>query len=73
MIALLASQADGETVVRGAAELKLKESDRIKSSVSLVSKTGGNAEVLDDGFVIRGKTEFLVSHGCLELVTVFRW
>ncbi len=56
LVALAASQARGETVVKGGEELKHKESNRIKSSVSLVRELGGTAEETKDGFVVKGKT-----------------
>ena len=57
VIALLATQAEGETVIRDAAELRVKESDRIKSTVENLKSIGGEAEELPDGMVIRGKTK----------------
>jgi 3-phosphoshikimate 1-carboxyvinyltransferase len=54
LVALLGCFAEGETVVRGASELKLKESDRIASVVDGLSGLGGDIEATDDGFVVRG-------------------
>lgn len=48
--------AGGKTIVRGASELRVKESDRIKSIVEMVRKFGGEIEELDDGFVIKGRS-----------------
>ncbi|ADU96486.1 3-phosphoshikimate 1-carboxyvinyltransferase [Thermovibrio ammonificans] len=56
VIALLATQAEGETVIRDAAELRVKESDRIKSTVENLNAIGACVEELPDGMVIRGKT-----------------
>lgn len=56
LIALLASQADGETVVRGAEELRIKESDRINSIVSNMSAWGAKIFERPDGFSIEGPT-----------------
>ncbi|MCR4880633.1 MAG: 3-phosphoshikimate 1-carboxyvinyltransferase [bacterium] len=56
VIAVLASQAEGETVVKDAQDLRNKESDRIKSVVREFSKIGINIEETQDGFVINGKT-----------------
>ncbi len=56
MVALLATQADGVTEVRGARELRVKESDRISVLVTGLHAMGANAEELDDGFVVRGPT-----------------
>lgn len=51
---LIASQADGETIIRGAEELRVKESDRIKSTVSELKKIGVDIEELPDGMIVRG-------------------
>ncbi len=59
VIALLATQAEGETVIRDAAELRVKESDRIKSTVENLRRIGADVEELPDGMVIRGKTDLL--------------
>ena len=54
LVALLACFADGETVVRGAGELRLKESDRITSVVDGLNGLGAQARATDDGFVVQG-------------------
>ena len=54
LVGLLGCFAEGETVVRGAAELRLKESDRIAAVVEGLRALGGDAEPTDDGFVVRG-------------------
>jgi 3-phosphoshikimate 1-carboxyvinyltransferase len=54
LVALLGAFADGETVVRGAAELRLKESDRIAAVVEGLRGLGADIEESDDGFVVRG-------------------
>jgi len=54
-LAALGFFAKGKTVVRGASELRVKESDRIKSIVSMIRAFGGKIEELDDGFIIYGK------------------
>ncbi|ACL69793.1 3-phosphoshikimate 1-carboxyvinyltransferase [Halothermothrix orenii] len=54
VIAVLASQARGETVIRDAAELKVKETDRIKATVTELGKSGVDIEELPDGMVIKG-------------------
>ncbi|WP_456397652.1 3-phosphoshikimate 1-carboxyvinyltransferase [Desulfurobacterium sp.] len=56
IISILATQAEGETVIKNAAELRVKESDRIKSIVFNLKNLGINVEEFDDGFVIRGKS-----------------
>ena len=54
LVALLGCFAEGETVVRGAAELRLKESDRIASVVEGLRGLGADIEAADDGFAVRG-------------------
>jgi 3-phosphoshikimate 1-carboxyvinyltransferase len=54
LVALLGAFADGETVVSGAAELRVKESDRISAVVDGLSRLGAEIEATDDGFVVRG-------------------
>jgi 3-phosphoshikimate 1-carboxyvinyltransferase len=56
LVGLLATQADGVTEVRGAAELRVKESDRIAGLVAGLRALGADAEELDDGFAVRGPT-----------------
>jgi 3-phosphoshikimate 1-carboxyvinyltransferase len=54
LVALLGAYADGETVVRGAEELRLKESDRIAGVVEGLRGLGADIEATPDGFVVRG-------------------
>jgi 3-phosphoshikimate 1-carboxyvinyltransferase len=54
LVALLGCFAEGETVVRGAGELRLKESDRIATVVDGLNGLGGDLEATSDGFVVRG-------------------
>ena len=54
LVALVGCFAEGETVVRGAAELRLKESDRIATVVEGLRGLGGEIEATDDGFVVAG-------------------
>jgi 3-phosphoshikimate 1-carboxyvinyltransferase len=54
LVALLGAHAEGETVVRGAAELRLKESDRIAGVVDGLRGLGADIEATPDGFVVRG-------------------
>ncbi len=55
LIALLCAFADGETRITGAKELRVKESDRIKTTAEMINAFGGDCEELPDGFIIRGK------------------
>lgn len=54
LLAIAASQAEGKTVVSGAAELRVKESDRIAAMVGGLNALGGRAEERPDGMVIEG-------------------
>jgi 3-phosphoshikimate 1-carboxyvinyltransferase len=67
ILAVLASQAQGETIVREAEELRVKESDRIGSLVSELRQLGVQIEERPDGFVIVGPTRLRAavvdSHG----------
>ena len=55
LIALLCAFADGESVIRGAKELRVKESDRIQTTAALITALGGECTPLEDGFLIRGR------------------
>ncbi|MFA5138575.1 MAG: 3-phosphoshikimate 1-carboxyvinyltransferase [Elusimicrobiota bacterium] len=54
LLAVLAAAAAGETVVRGAAELRFKESDRIAGTAELLSAMGCRMETSEDGFRVFG-------------------
>jgi len=54
ILAVAATQAEGETVIRGASELRVKESDRIASIAEELGKMGARIETFEDGMVIRG-------------------
>ena len=56
LIAVIATQAQGITEVRGAAELRVKESDRISAIVAELRKMGAQIEEQLDGFVVEGPT-----------------
>jgi 3-phosphoshikimate 1-carboxyvinyltransferase len=58
LVGVLGALAEGITVVRDAAELAAKESDRIASTVALIHALGGGAEPTPDGFAVVG-TGFL--------------
>lgn len=57
IIALLATKAKGTTVIRDAAELKVKETDRITAVVNELKKLGADIEATDDGMIIHGGSE----------------
>jgi 3-phosphoshikimate 1-carboxyvinyltransferase len=54
LVALLGCFAEGETVVRGAEELRFKESDRIAAVVEGLSALGATIEATEDGFAVTG-------------------
>lgn len=67
VLAVVATQAVGRTVVRDARELRVKETDRIATTVSELRKMGAKIEPTDDGFIIEGPTRLrgapVESHG----------
>jgi 3-phosphoshikimate 1-carboxyvinyltransferase len=54
LVALLGCYAEGETVVQGAGELRVKESDRIAGVVEGLRGLGADIEATEDGFAVRG-------------------
>lgn len=54
ILAVLAAFAEGETVVTGAEELRVKESDRIGAVVAMLRANGVEAEERPDGFAVQG-------------------
>jgi 3-phosphoshikimate 1-carboxyvinyltransferase len=54
LVALLGCYAEGETIVRGAGELRLKESDRIATVVEGLRGLGASIEATEDGFAVTG-------------------
>lgn len=54
LVACVATRAEGETIVRGASELRVKESDRIATVVRNLRRLGAKAEELPDGFRVIG-------------------
>jgi 3-phosphoshikimate 1-carboxyvinyltransferase len=56
ILAVAATQADGRTTIRGAAELRHKESDRIAALVRNLGALGARVEEFDDGLAVEGPT-----------------
>jgi 3-phosphoshikimate 1-carboxyvinyltransferase len=56
IIALLATQADGRTIIKDAAELRVKETDRIAAVTDELTKLGANVVATEDGMIIEGPT-----------------
>jgi len=54
LVALLGCFAEGDTIVRGAGELRIKESDRIATVVEGLRGLGADIEALTDGFAVHG-------------------
>ena len=54
VLAVAACFAEGDTIIRDAAELRVKESDRIATTVSELTRLGGSLEPREDGMVIHG-------------------
>jgi 3-phosphoshikimate 1-carboxyvinyltransferase len=75
LLACLATRADGETVISGAAELRVKESDRIAAVVANLRAIGADAFELEDGMRIVGSKKPLrgsiTTHGDHRLAMSF--
>ncbi len=75
LVACLAARATGVTEIRGAAELRVKESDRIAAVVTNLRRLGVDAEELPDGLRVRGGTSPLLgrisTHGDHRLAMAF--
>lgn len=56
IIALLATQASGQTIIKDAEELKVKETDRIQVVAESLNAMGANITPTEDGMIIEGKT-----------------
>ena len=54
VIAVLAASAEGDTVIRDAGELRVKESDRLTIITDSLTAMGASVEPLDDGMIIHG-------------------
>ncbi len=67
VFAVIATQARGDTIVKDAKELRVKETDRIATTVTELRKMGADIEELPDGFVVHGPTRLkgttVWSHG----------
>ena len=57
ILCVAATQAQGTTTIRGAEELRVKESDRIKSMVKELRKMGVELEEFEDGLSISGRSD----------------
>ena len=57
ILAIIATQAEGKTIIRGAEELRVKESDRIESIIFNLRNMGAIVEEFNDGFSIEGPSK----------------
>lgn len=75
LLACVASRSQGETRISGAAELRVKESDRITAVVNNLRAIGADADELPDGMIIRGHNRPLsgrvATHGDHRLAMAF--
>lgn len=63
VFAVLAGFAEGQTRIKGAQELRVKESDRLSATAALLKANGVEVEELEDGLIINGKGEAGVEGG----------
>lgn len=63
LVAVLAAHAKGTTIVREAAELRVKESDRVEAVVSTLSRMGVDIKARPDGFIVEGPRRKPHLHG----------
>lgn len=54
-LAVLAANAEGESVFTGAERLRIKESDRLKTICQMINSLGGDCRETPDGLIVRGK------------------
>lgn len=75
VVAVMAAFADGTTVIRGAGELREKESDRLTAVAENLTRMGVKCGVLDDGLAIEGRQELngadLISFGDHRIAMAF--
>jgi 3-phosphoshikimate 1-carboxyvinyltransferase len=76
LLACVATSAEGETRVTGAAELRVKESDRIATTVANLRAVGADADELPDGLVVRGTPDralrgTIATHGDHRIAMAF--
>jgi 3-phosphoshikimate 1-carboxyvinyltransferase len=75
LLAVAATQAEGETVFEGMAELRVKESDRVAAMVEGLAVLGADASATADGLMVRGPTELrggeVDSHGDHRVALAF--
>lgn len=67
LLAVVATQCDGVTEIRGAHELRVKESDRIRTITTELQKLGAKIIEQEDGMIIMGNTKFMVDNSQITL------
>lgn len=68
VLAVAAAIADGETTFSDAGELRVKESDRIKSVVAMLRALGASADELPDGLIVHGRPDSTLAGGVVDSV-----
>ncbi len=66
VLCVAAAFAEGNTIIKGAGELRYKESDRIKSIVSQFRKLNVDIEEKEDGMIIKGDSNFRTGEGIVD-------
>ena len=66
VLAVAAAGAEGTTVITGAEELRVKESDRVASTVAMLTVFGVHAEERPDGMVIHGRGDAAFTSGQVD-------
>ncbi|MDJ0919824.1 MAG: 3-phosphoshikimate 1-carboxyvinyltransferase [Henriciella sp.] len=66
ILAVLAAFAEGETLVSGAEELRVKESDRIAATINMLRVNGVEVEERKDGFIVEGCSGAVPGGGLVE-------
>lgn len=61
MVVLAATQAEGQTIIKDAAELKVKETDRIQTVTEELNKLNAQVIATDDGFIINGPKQLFAN------------
>lgn len=72
ILAVAAAKADGTTIIKGAGELRNKESDRLKTIRTRFNKIGLNIKELKDGLEIRGDNNLKVKGGTIDSMSDHR-
>jgi 3-phosphoshikimate 1-carboxyvinyltransferase len=71
IISILASQADGDTIIKDAEELRVKESNRIASTLNMLEKLKVEAKETEDGMIIKGRNKKTFENNILVEIDSF--